>query len=61
MQGLIQTEMTQLVLEKVKTNEALSTALTRTSALERFGNPEEVIFYRCITWLSNLAYKMIFT
>lgn len=52
--------MTQLVLEKAKTNEVLSTALTRTSALERFGNPEEVIFYRCMIWLSNLAYKMIF-
>lgn len=41
-QGLIKTEMTDVVFEAIKGREALETSLMKTTALERYGKPEEV-------------------
>lgn len=41
-QGLIATEMTEKILAAVKGNESMEHSLKIASALQRFGNPEEV-------------------
>lgn len=42
LQGLITTEMTEKVLAAMKGNEDMEYSLKTASALQRFGNPEEV-------------------
>jgi hypothetical protein len=42
LQGLITTEMTEKVLAAMKGNEGMEYSLKTASALQRFGNPEEV-------------------
>jgi NAD(P)-dependent dehydrogenase (short-subunit alcohol dehydrogenase family) len=51
-QGLIKTEMTDVVFDIIKGREAMETALMKTTALERYGKPEEVSAQRFFLYIN---------